>query len=172
MMTDNGSIKLEFQYDQKEFTVGMRDYLLPITLTVKKRDWVLASLFLVVVVGVLVLTGDLPFWLPVVAVIFILGVLTFYNGYIVPLLTWRRQPTLADRYSVEFSDEGVQCNTSTTNTQMQWQAYQRVIETKQYYYLVLSKFVVSVIPKRVFSSAQEEAAFRELIKRNLPNSLI
>jgi hypothetical protein len=50
-----------------------------------------------------------------------------------------------------------------------WGTFKKVEETKDYYMLVFSvnKNMLQIFPKRAFTSPEQEAAFRDLLKRHV-----
>ncbi len=74
---------------------------------------------------------------------------------------------LKEEYDLTFSDEGIQFKTDSINSNLKWNTYVDFMESEECFYLIQSKQVYSVIPKRVFESVEVENGFREMVLRNL-----
>ena len=100
---------------------------------------------------------------PVLIVAAALGVFTFYN----PLMRRRirQHPQFVSAQDWKFSDEGVDWQTIAGKSQREWQAYPRFSEDPNFFFLFLKSNAFVPIPKRAFASADEQARFRELLKR-------
>jgi hypothetical protein len=87
---------------------------------------------------------------------------------IIPPLAFRREPKFRDEYSLTFSEEGVHFRTAHIDSHLQWKMYSRALIDKYSYVLYYGSNHFSVIPKRVFQSAEQQATFEELLKRYVP----
>jgi YcxB-like protein len=80
-----------------------------------------------------------------------------------------RNPRLRSETTYTFSDENIIVKDSYSELKQDWSNYQKVIDSKEYYILVLtlSKRAGRFVPRRAFESPDQEAAFRDLLKRKL-----
>lgn len=69
----------------------------------------------------------------------------------------------------QFNDEQILIENKFAEAKFDWGTFQEIIEVKDYYLLVhtTNKNMVHSIPKRVFESPEQEAAFCELAQRNI-----
>jgi hypothetical protein len=160
-------ISLRFRYTEEEYVAATRFYL------ARSTDFLLrlafstiflaAGIFFVLLAS---LESEIPFLLTFVGVLSFLMWSLFF--YIAPRQRFRSDPKFRDEYFLQFSDDGIQFKTAQIDALIQWSLYTKVLENDRFYLLVYGKNMISVIPKRAFASAQQEAAFDELLKRKLP----
>jgi hypothetical protein len=160
-------ISLRFKYAEEEYVSATRFYL-----TRAADFWFqLAAGALFVLAGLfLVLLTDLQ---PVIAFILtFVGVVWLFVWvlalFVMPGQRFRGEPKFKDEYFLQFSDDGIQFKTTQVDALIQWSLYRKVLENDKFYLLIYGKNMLSVIPRRAFAGANEEAAFKEMLGRNLP----
>lgn len=161
------TISLRFRYTEEEYIAATRLYLMRSTDLLLRV--VFSSIFLAAGIFFLLLAtlgSGILFLLTLAGLIsFLLWSLFFY---IAPRQRFRSDPKFRDEYFLQFSDDGIQFKTAQIDALIQWSLYTKVLENERFYLLVYGKNMISVIPRRAFASAQQEAAFGELLKRKLP----
>ncbi|SRR6266704_431425 len=70
----------------------------------------------------------------------------------------------------EFSPEQIRVESSTASSRLTWEAYKRMTETKGAFLLFLQNNTAHVIPKHSFVATEQIAAFREMLRANLPDA--
>lgn len=67
------------------------------------------------------------------------------------------------------SDAGVQISSRYGSTHLEWESLNRMLTTRDYYLLLskTNKNAFRFLPRRVFTSTQEEELFLGLVKKNL-----
>jgi hypothetical protein len=161
------TISLRFRYTEEEYIAAIRFYLtgskgFSIRLVLSSICAV-AGIFLV---SFLNLDSAFSFLLTFIGVVLLLIWSLLF--FVVPRQRFRRDPKFRDEYSLQFSDDGIQFKTAQIDALVQWSLYSKVVESERFYILVYGENMISVIPRRAFASAQQEAAFDELLKRKLP----
>lgn len=65
--------------------------------------------------------------------------------------------------------DAIQIITQYAESKIDWGTFQKAIMTKHHYLLVytVNKQAFQIIPRRAFESAEQEAAFREIVERHL-----
>jgi hypothetical protein len=86
----------------------------------------------------------------------------------VPSRQYRTQPKLRDEYRLSFTDDGIDFETEQVASKLQWTMYQRVVADERVYLLYYGADAFTVLPRSVFPSGSDEAAFRDLVKRMIP----
>jgi YcxB-like protein len=166
-------VQLNFQLTEKEYIAAIRLYALHSTEILVRLVimWILAS------AGLFLLTIILDFALPIWALVALLGLVgvSLTQGYLFdrPRRYFRSDPKFRDEYNLTFSDSGIEFRTEHVNASIAWSMFTRVIENDKFYLTVYGRdlHAVSVIPKRAFVSSQQEAAFREMLRRHIDSSL-
>jgi hypothetical protein len=109
-------------------------------------------------------------WLSVVSVAASLAlILILFAAFVViPPMAFRREPKFRDEYSLTFSQEGIHFRTAHIDSQLQWNLYSRALVDPHSYVLYYGSRQFSVIPKRVFQSAEQQQIFEQLLTQHVP----
>ena len=86
---------------------------------------------------------------------------------VIPPLVFRREPKFRDDYSLTFSPEGIHFRTAHIDSQLQWSMYSRALIDSHSYVLYYGSRQFTVIPKRVFQSADQQQAFEQLLTQHV-----
>lgn len=159
------SVKLQVRQDVKDYVAAVRAFFL--------RDYGVFK----TLVGSCLIGAYIFFWLflmnvsTFVALVPALFVIWSYVSVLLisgPRKRFLRDPTLGSQgFEIEFSDEGILISAPDVASRMSWSFYSRVVETERVYVLIRGTMQMTVIPKKSFTSAAQEASFRRLLKRNL-----
>jgi hypothetical protein len=87
---------------------------------------------------------------------------------VIPPLAFRREPKFRDEYSLTFSSEGIHFGTAHIDSNLAWNLYSRALVDAHSYLLYYGSQTFTVIPKRVFQSADQQAAFDQLVTQHVP----
>jgi len=93
--------------------------------------------------------------------------------FVLPLLSARRVlgDTLVRRgVSYQFSDAGIQVETSVSKSNLSWAAINRISELRSSFLVFTNPNVASMLPKKCFGSTQEVAELRELFRAHVPKT--
>jgi hypothetical protein len=108
-------------------------------------------------------------WLAVggvaLAVVFALMLIAAFT--VIPALAFRREPKFRDDYSLTFSPEGIHFRTAHIDSQLQWSMYSRALIDAHSYVLYYGSRQFTVIPKRVFQSAEQRQAFEQMLTERI-----
>ncbi len=101
------------------------------------------------------------------------GMLSFYYYtvyYNVPHKMFERNPDFYGRtITFRFSEEEIYYFNEHSQTQMEWEYYKQVKETRDAFLLFQDTDFLSIIPKRIFVNQHEESNFRNLLKKKIEN---
>jgi hypothetical protein len=159
------SVKLQVRPEAGDYVAAVRAFFL--------RDYGLFK----TLAGAFLMAAYVFFWLVLMDVslfVALVPALMVVWGFVAPLLIsgprrrFLRDPTLRNPFEIEFSDEGILLTSADVAARMSWSYYSRVVETERVYLLVRGTMQMTVIPKKSFTSAAQEASFRRLLKRHLP----
>jgi len=108
-------------------------------------------------------------WLSVVCLAASLALLLmlFAVFIVVPPMAFRSQAKLRDDYSLTFSQDGIHFRTSHIDSQLQWSLYSRTLIDAHSYVLYYGSRQFTVIPKRVFQSADQQHSFEQLLTQHV-----
>lgn len=158
-------INLTFAHNEKEYVAATR--LLYARLYHTR--------FRMVVSGVVLLAGLLLIWLnlevvfggasAVVALIFF--AINFYTHFVTPRQYFRHSAVFREEFSLRFSEDGLLFRYKDAESKLAWTFYSTVWETPRFYFLRYDHYFFTLIPKRVFTTAAQESAFRDLLRRKI-----
>jgi hypothetical protein len=159
------SVKLQVRQEAGDYVAATRAFLL--------RDYGLFK----TLAGTSLMGAYVFLWLVLMGVglfVSLVPALMVIWGYVAALLIsgprrrFQRDPTMGLPFEIEFSDEGILLSAADVVARMSWSYYSRVVETERLYLLARGSMQMTVIPKKSFTSAAQEASFRRLLKRHLP----
>jgi YcxB-like protein len=162
-------LHLRFTYTEAEYVNASRLLNLRQTTIVPR----LIAFFLLILFGAILFTivqdSLFPLWS---VVLFVLLVeLAFVHKIFVdmPRKYFRGDPKLGDEYRLTFSKDGIWLQTSQIDSKLAWSLYTRVLENSSLYVIVYGKDarMMTVVPKRVFRSAEQELEFRNLLRQHV-----
>lgn len=167
-------IQLRFTYTEAEYLNASRLLLLRETKVILR----VAVMMLLIFFGALLLTMLVPlfnFPLWSVVLIALVFVVVFIHKLLVdmPRRYFRGNDNMREEFLLTFSHDGVWVRTSKIDSKMAWSLYTRVVENSSMYVIVYGKDarMMTAVPKRVFSSVQEEVDFRNLLRQHVDDRL-
>src|SRR6267143_997045 len=86
---------------------------------------------------------------------------------VLPVVVFRREAKFRDEYSLTFSAEGIHFRTVHIDSQLQWSMYNRALVDAHSFVLYYGVRSFTVIPKRVFATGDQQAAFERLIEMKI-----
>src|ERR1043166_1240656 len=162
-------VKLEYEYSEPEYLAASRLFFFS-SPNVIARLIVFGLLLVAAVILLGLLFTDLLILFPGLLFVVLLEAALFYNVLVTtPRKYFRGDGKFRDRYEITFSDEGVKLKTSQIDSKMAWSLYTRVVEGRDMYLLFYGKDtrMMTSVPKRAFTSNDQEQLFRELITRHI-----
>jgi hypothetical protein len=97
----------------------------------------------------------------------LLIVMALLSDHVLPRVWFRREPKFRDAYTLTFMDEGLDFRTSRLHSLIEWGFYRSLVEGPHTYLLMYGKRQFSAIPKRAFSSPEQEVRFKALVEAKL-----
>jgi hypothetical protein len=162
-------VKLEYQYTEAEYIAANRLFLFSSPNAIARLLVFGLVLGLAVVVPGLLVTSWLMLFPGLVFVVIFEAMLLYSVLVTTPRKYFRGDGKFRDRYEITFSDEGVRLKTSQVDSKTAWSLYTKVVEGRDTYLLFYGKDtrMMTAVPKRVFTSNDQEQLFRELITRHI-----
>ena len=169
----NQSVQLRFRHTEKEYLAAVRLYFWHTKELLARLivSYVLLSagvVMLQLVIGVFI-----PLW-GTIALILLVG-LGWFHGYVIdlPRAHFRGNPKFRDEYNLTFTDAGVAFKTHNASSNLAWSFYTGVLENDSFYILIYGKNIhsLSILPRRAFPDSEQEATFREMLRRNVDPTL-
>jgi hypothetical protein len=162
----NPTVSLSFRYLKSDIVRAMRSHY---------ASHLRPRLDIVLAVGLAAL--GVYFWRPPSShwfgVLFVgasafLGLILVTAFLVIPPLAFRHQPKFRDEYSLTFSPEGIHFQTAHIDSHLEWSIYSRVLVDADSYILYWGSQTFTIIPKRVFQNADQQAAFEQLLAERVP----
>ena len=167
-------LQFRFRYSEAEYLNASR------LLLVRDRKMIgrlvaFIPLFLCISLLLTILLPNLafPFWLALPISLLFAAVFVYRIFTDMPRRFFRGDAKLRDEFLLTFSHDGVWVKTSLIDSKLAWSLYTQVFENDSTYVIVYGKDarMMTVVPKRVFQSANEELEFRRLLREHVDHKL-
>ena len=162
------TVALRFRHTEGEYAAAVRLYMLRSPSISVRLAVLFPLLFACVFFLFLLFDAGLLFSLATAGAA--AATLLAWLFFALPRQRFRSDPRFRDEYSLEFSDEGIHFRTDAVDARIKWELYNDVIENESFYVLVYGASMITVVPKRAFRRPSDEARFRELLGRHLPEA--
>lgn len=86
---------------------------------------------------------------------------------VIPVIAFRREPKFRDEYSLSFSPLGIHFQTAHIDSQLKWDTYTAALVDAYSFILYYGSRRFTVVPKRVFESADQRQEFEKLLAHNV-----
>jgi len=167
-------IQIKFTQTEAEYLAATRLLLIGQKVLLIRMIVFLALVILGVMMMLLFTDFPFPLWAAVLLGALIAGGFAYMGLVDAPRRFFRKDPKMRDEFTLTFSEEGVAVKTAQIDSKLAWSLYKSVLENKSLYILMYNepaRLTMTVVPKRVFRSANEEMEFRSLVHRQVDQSL-
>jgi hypothetical protein len=163
------ALSLSFRYSEHDYVQAMRThYASRLRLPVD-----VAVIIGMIVFGIYeVNSGSKTFGIAAMVVSVLFALMLVAAFFVIPIYAFRSQPKFRDDYSLVFSPEGIQFRTANIDSNLQWSMYDRALIDAKSFILYYGKQQFTVIPKRVFGSAQQLEVFETMLRKHVPNVVV
>ncbi len=161
-------LTLKMQYTEEEYVEASRRYLfLSKTLSVFK--FILVAIVFALLVALIILDGiDL-----MAILVIILLVITVSMGlvlyFVQPRSTFRKSKEMQQAYDLILTEKEMIFAIGERSLPFPWTGFQACWVTESFFYLIQGKNLYTFLPRRIFASPEEEAAFQKLAQTDNPN---
>lgn len=157
-------MNIDFTYNKEEMVDSRRRYLF-MSKTITRMQLVVTVLLVILEILVLVINGITTFsaLLGILLILYIvlMSVLYFYF----PILIYKKTDKSHLKNNLEFLSDKILFQTSNIKSELAWNNYSMLWESKDYFYLIQSKDMYTLLPKRVFASIEQQEQLIELYKK-------
>jgi len=161
----NSTVHLSFRYLESDYVRAVRAHY---GSQLRLRVDVVVALVLAAM-GVWLWQSPSLSWLGVTFVVvsslFILVLVAHFT--VIPRLAFRRELKFREDYSLTFSAEGIHFRSTNIDSRLQWSLYSRALVDAHSYVLYYGSNQFTVIPKRVFESAEQQKMFEGLLTQHV-----
>lgn len=160
-------INLQFRYEEDDYIPALRSYLIrkPKFIALFFFLWLLSTAFLT-----LFLDGGGGFdtsWFVIYAIGVLLSLIAVLL-YALPHQRYRHSFKAVEEQRFHVAEQGIFYETDYASGVLPWRRCTKLLERKRFYLFEHDHRRITVIPKRVFKSKQEEDEFRTILKSKLP----
>ena len=162
----DSTIHLTFRYTERDYVRAARS-----TAASRAKLWLdVPALVVSAIGGIYFLRSPSMHWygigmLGLSAVLILMFVAAFI---VIPRMVFRSDPKFRDEYSLDFSPDGIHFHTAHVDSHLQWDVYSKALIDVYSFVLYYGTRSFTVIPKRAFQSAEQQAAFEALLVRKIP----
>ena len=156
-----------------KFTYTIDEYLNAMEIWYRRdrpRLYFIASMFCVVVLSAFF---TFPLFQAILST-FLFIVVVFVAAFVIrPQLlkrNFRQSHTWQAEQEFSFDQNGMKMETEFSTTELKWQIFQKVWDTKIAYLLFFEKRRFLIIPKRIFRGVDEQMSFEALIRASIPDT--
>jgi hypothetical protein len=158
-------VHLHFKYSEEEWVAASRLYITGQPALLLRFGVAFLMLALSFIFFAIINEVVMSLFLMSVGVVLSTFVLALF--FIFPRQRFRSDPKYRDEFFLEFTDDGIRFQTEQIDSRLGWGLYTRVLENERFYVLVYGKGMISVIPKRAFTTSDQETTFRKMLRRKL-----
>lgn len=152
---------LNFKYTRDEYVESRRNYLF-MNKTIKKLDLLLIGLLILFTLYLFINNGFSTLTIVLLILLFIISAILMILYIFQPGMFYDRIDKFKQQYHLEFNDSKILFKTDDINSELEWNFYEALWENKKFFYIIHSKEMYTLIPKRVFKNINEIIEFREL----------
>ena len=133
--------------------------------TVKKLDLILIGLFMLFTLYLFINNrfSTMPIVLSIL--LFIISAVFTVLYIFQPGMFYDKIDKFKQQYSLEFNDDRILFKTDDINSELEWNFYEALWENDNFFYIIHSKEMYTLIPKRVFDNEMEITEFKNLFMK-------
>lgn len=152
---------LNFKYTRDEYIKSRRKYLF-MNRTVKKIDLILIGILIIFTMYLFINNGFSTMSVVLSILLFIIIVIFAILYIFQPGMFYDKINKFKQQYHLEFKDNKILFKTNDISSELEWNFYEALWENDNFFYIIHSKEMYTLIPKRVFNNINEITEFREL----------
>lgn len=153
-------IQVEFTYTAEFFNKSQRQILWHYY----TKGWLKWVFLLVAVCWIIKLVIDFNFWYTSLMLVFVVGLWWLIFNWL-SKRNFSKLATLQHPIRYVFREEDVTLNTQTSETVLQWAAFQYASEARDFFLLHQNRMAANPVMKSGFQSESEMERFRALLRR-------
>jgi hypothetical protein len=156
-------VQLHFKYTEEEWAAASRLYIMRQPKLLLR--FVTAFIMLAISFAFFAAISEVVLSLFMLSVGLILFTFVVSLFFILPRQRFRSDPRHRDEFFLEFTEDGIRFQTERIDSRLDWSLYSGVLENDRFYVLIYGKGMMSVVPKRAFTTHDQEMTFRNLLRR-------
>lgn len=157
-------MKLSFKYTRNEYIKSRRNYLF-MNKIIKKTDLILVGLLGLFTLYLFLNNGFSTMFIILCILLFILLAIFSVLYIFQPGMFYDKIDKFKQQYYLEFKDNKIFFRTDDISSELEWNFYEALWENDDFFYIIHSKEMYTLIPKRVFNNEMEMIEFKELFMK-------
>ncbi len=155
---------LNFKYTRDEYVKSRRSYLF-LNKTIKKLDLALIVFLILLTLYFFMNNGLSTLTIVLTILLFIISAILIILYIFQPGMFYDRIDKFKQQYHLEFIDNKILFKTDDISSELEWNFYEALWENENFFYIIHSKEMYTLIPKRAFNDINEITEFRELFMK-------
>lgn len=155
---------LSFKYTRNEYIKSRRNYLF-MNKIIKKTDLILVGLLGLFTLYLFLNNGFSTMFIILCILLFILLAIFSVLYIFQPGMFYDKIDKFKQHYYLEFKDNKIFFRTDDISSELEWNFYEALWENDDFFYIIHSKEMYTLIPKRVFNNEMEMIEFKELFMK-------
>lgn len=155
---------LNFKYTRDEYIKSRRSYLF-MNKIVKKLDLTLIGILIIFTIYLFINNGFSTMSIVLIILLFIVSGVFAVLYIFQPGIFYDKIDKFKQQYHLEFRDNKILFKTDDINSELEWNFYEALWENKNFFYIIHSKEMYTLIPKRVFNNEMEIIEFKNLFMK-------
>ncbi|MHD0315333.1 YcxB family protein [Fusobacterium varium] len=155
---------LSFKYTRNEYIKSRRNYLF-MNKIIKKIDLILVGLLGLFTLYLFLNNGFSTMFIILCILLFILLAIFSVLYIFQPGMFYDKIDKFKQQYYLEFKDNKIFFRTDDISSELEWNFYEALWENDDFFYIIHSKEMYTLIPKRVFNNEMEMIEFKELFMK-------
>lgn len=155
---------LSFKYTRNEYIKSRRNYVF-MNKIIKKTDLILVGLLGLFTLYLFLNNGFSTMFIILCILLFILLAIFSVLYIFQPGMFYDKIDKFKQQYYLEFKDNKIFFRTDDISSELEWNFYEALWENDDFFYIIHSKEMYTLIPKRVFNNEMEMIEFKELFMK-------
>lgn len=133
--------------------------------TIKKLDLTLIGLLIIFTIYLFINNGVSIMPIILIILLFIVSIIFAVLYVFQPGIFYDKINKFNQQYHLEFRDNRILFKTNGINSELDWNFYEALWENDNFFYIIHSKEMYTLIPKRVFNNEMEIIEFKNLFMK-------
>ena len=160
------TISLTFKYTQAEYVKADRQHLIA-SKTISKTSIVVLAAYLPASVLYFLFSSFSVLSIITVVIAVVAAITGSALYFYIPSYRFKQTSKYHDEYILAFSGSGIKFKTPSIDSELKWNIYSEIWESKDFYFLIQVPKLYTLIPKRAFKDFIEMQNFEEIVQLNL-----
>ena len=160
------TVEVTFKYTQSEYVKAERLYLFSSN-TITRTSIVILGIYLAFALFLFFHSPFDAISCIILGVALLASAIAIYVYFYAPAYKFKQTEKYHEEYTLLFAKNCIKFKTATIDSELQWSLYSELWESADYYFLLYSGRMYTLIPKRVFANSASRRAFEDIALSSL-----